>query len=108
MDAVHDLHQRREPVVQRLRHRRTGDQERSCDRPLLGKSRPWTSSVGCRRGQRNLDVRHLGCHDRGYPVSVAVVAKNGDGSTAYEIKIDITKINDASNKVAAPANVTGA
>jgi hypothetical protein len=46
--------------------------------------------------------------DGGYPVSLAVVAKAGDGTIAYEILFDITDVNAASNNVAAPSNVTGA
>ena len=46
--------------------------------------------------------------DTGYPVSVALVAKAKDGSLPFEILIDLTNVNDASNKVAAPTNISGA
>ena len=46
--------------------------------------------------------------DGGYPVSMALVARAADGSIAYELAFDLTKINDPSNKVTVPTNVTGA
>jgi hypothetical protein len=47
-------------------------------------------------------------HDGGYLLSVNISAKAADGSMPYEMKFDITNVNDAGNKVAAPTNVTGA
>jgi hypothetical protein len=44
----------------------------------------------------------------GYPVAVSVTAKAADNSVAYEIVFNLTKIDDPSNTVTAPANVTGA
>lgn len=44
----------------------------------------------------------------GYPVSVALVAKANDGSLAYEVLIDLTKVNDPANSVVAPTNIGGA
>jgi hypothetical protein len=44
----------------------------------------------------------------GYPVSLAMVAKAGDNSVAYEILFDITNVNDPANTITAPTNVTGA
>jgi hypothetical protein len=41
----------------------------------------------------------------GYPVSMAILGTASDGTVAYEIKFDITNINDPANKVAAPTNV---
>jgi hypothetical protein len=46
--------------------------------------------------------------DGGYPVSMAVVATASDNSLVYEVKFDLTNVNDPANKVTAPANVTGA
>lgn len=46
--------------------------------------------------------------DGGYPASVAIVATASDNSIAYEIKFDLTNVNDSSNTVTAPTNVTGA
>jgi hypothetical protein len=46
--------------------------------------------------------------DGGYPVSISIVAKAADGSTAYEMSFDLTNVNDPANKVTAPTNVTGA
>jgi len=43
----------------------------------------------------------------GYPVSMDIVASTSDNSIAYEVKFDITNINDPSLKVTAPTNVTG-
>jgi hypothetical protein len=40
--------------------------------------------------------------DGGYPVSLAIVAKNG-GTVVYQITFDITNVNDPANKVTAPA-----
>ena len=45
--------------------------------------------------------------DGGYPVSMDIVATASDKSIAYEIKFDITNVNDPANKVTAPTNVTG-
>ena len=39
----------------------------------------------------------------GYPISMDVVAKESDGGQPYEIKFDITNINDPANKVTAPS-----
>jgi len=47
-------------------------------------------------------------NDGGYPVSIALVAKAKNGSLAYEILIDLSKVNDAGNKVEAPTNISGA
>ena len=44
----------------------------------------------------------------GYPVSVAIVAKATDKSVAYELSFDLTNVNDPSNSVTAPTNITGA
>jgi hypothetical protein len=44
----------------------------------------------------------------GYPVSVALVAKLNDNSLAYEVLIDLTKVNDPANTVVAPTNIGGA
>ena len=38
----------------------------------------------------------------GYPISMDVVAKESDGGQPYEIKFDITNVNDPGNKVTAP------
>jgi hypothetical protein len=46
--------------------------------------------------------------DGGYPVSIAIVAKAADGTVAYEMSFDLTNVNDAANKVAAPTNIAGA
>ncbi len=46
--------------------------------------------------------------DGGYPVSVAIEAKASDDSIAYEIRFDLTNVNDPANSVTAPTNVTGA
>jgi len=43
----------------------------------------------------------------GYPVSMDIVASTSDKSIAYEVKFDITNINDPSLKVEVPTNVTG-
>lgn len=43
----------------------------------------------------------------GYPVRMTVTATSG-ASVVYERTFDITKVNDAANKVTAPTNVTGA
>ena len=45
--------------------------------------------------------------DGGYPVSMDILATASDNSVAYEIKFDITNVNDPANKVTAPTNVTG-
>jgi len=45
--------------------------------------------------------------DGGYPVSMAIVANASDNSIVYEVLFDITNVNDAANKITAPANVTG-
>ena len=47
-------------------------------------------------------------HEGGYPVSVAVIGTDGNGSIVYEVVFDISNVNDPANKVAAPTNVTGA
>ncbi len=47
-------------------------------------------------------------HDGGYLLSVDIEAKAADGTTAYQMKFDISNVDDAANKVTAPANVTGA
>ncbi len=44
----------------------------------------------------------------GYPVSLSILGKGADNSVAYELQFDLTNVNDAANKVAAPTNVTGA
>lgn len=44
----------------------------------------------------------------GYPVSMAIIGKASDNSVAYEVRFDITNVNDPANKVTAPTNVTGA
>jgi hypothetical protein len=44
----------------------------------------------------------------GYPVSVALVAKNKDNTLAYEVLLDLSKVNDPANKVTAPTNIGGA
>jgi hypothetical protein len=46
--------------------------------------------------------------DGGYPVSIALIATAKDGTIPYEATFDLTSINDAANKVTAPANVMGA
>jgi hypothetical protein len=43
-----------------------------------------------------------------YPVSVALVAKLKDNTIAYEVLIDLSKVNDAANAVEAPTNIGGA
>jgi hypothetical protein len=43
----------------------------------------------------------------GYPVRMTMTATSG-ASVVYERTFDITKVNDAANKVTAPTNVTGA
>jgi hypothetical protein len=43
----------------------------------------------------------------GCPVSMLVEAKTSDGTAAYEVAFDLSKINDAGNKVTAPTNVMG-
>jgi hypothetical protein len=45
--------------------------------------------------------------DGGYPVSMAIVATASDKSVAYEIKFDLSNVNDPANKITAPTNVTG-
>jgi hypothetical protein len=45
--------------------------------------------------------------DGGYPVSMDMLATASDNSVAYEMKFDITNVNDPANKVTAPTNVTG-
>jgi len=44
--------------------------------------------------------------DGGYPVSMDMLATASDNSVAYEMKFDITNVNDPANKVTAPTNVT--
>ena len=44
--------------------------------------------------------------DGGYPVSLDIVATANDNSVAYEMKFDITNVNDPANTVTAPTNVT--
>jgi hypothetical protein len=44
----------------------------------------------------------------GYPVSVAIVATAADKSLAYEMSFDLSNINDPSNSVTVPTNVSGA
>jgi hypothetical protein len=44
----------------------------------------------------------------GYPVSVALIARLQDKSLAYEVLIDLSKVNDPANTVAAPTNIGGA
>jgi hypothetical protein len=44
----------------------------------------------------------------GYPVSVALIAKLQDNSLAYEVLIDLSKVNDPANTVVAPTNIGGA
>ena len=44
----------------------------------------------------------------GYPVSLAILATATDGTIPYQTTFDLSNINDASNKVTAPQNVTGA
>ncbi len=46
--------------------------------------------------------------DGGYPVAVSLVAKAKSGSVAYEILLDLSKVNDPANKVEAPKNIGGA
>jgi len=46
--------------------------------------------------------------DGGYPASVDIEAKASDNSIAYEIRFDLTNVNDPANSVTAPTNVTGA
>jgi hypothetical protein len=41
----------------------------------------------------------------GYPVSMSIIAVASDKTIAYEIKFDITNVNDPSNKVTAPTAV---
>ena len=41
----------------------------------------------------------------GYPVSMSIIAVASDKTIAYEIKFDITNVNDPANKVTAPAKV---
>ncbi|MGD0123135.1 MAG: hypothetical protein ABSC46_11310 [Candidatus Limnocylindrales bacterium] len=41
----------------------------------------------------------------GYPVSMAIIAVASDKTIAYEIKFDITNVNDPANKVSAPSTV---
>ena len=43
----------------------------------------------------------------GYPVSMNITGKASDGSVAYQIIFDISNINDSTNTVTAPTNVTG-
>ena len=43
----------------------------------------------------------------GYPVSMTIMAVASDKSVAYEIKFDLSNVNDPSNKVTAPANAIG-
>ena len=43
----------------------------------------------------------------GYPVSVAIVAQSGS-TVAYQLSFDLTNVNDPSNSVTEPTNVTGA
>ena len=45
--------------------------------------------------------------DGGYPVSMDILATASDNSVAYEIKFDITNVNDPANTITAPTNVTG-
>jgi len=42
----------------------------------------------------------------GYPVSMNITAKAADSSVAYQVLFDITNVNDSSNSVTAPTNVT--
>jgi len=44
----------------------------------------------------------------GYPVGVSILAKAADGSMAYELSFDLTKVSDPANTVTAPTNVAGA
>jgi hypothetical protein len=46
--------------------------------------------------------------DGDYPVSFSMEAKAKDGSLMYEVIFDLTKVNDASNKITEPENVVGA
>jgi len=41
----------------------------------------------------------------GYPVSMSIIATAADKTIVYEIKFDITNVNDQSNKVTAPTSV---
>jgi hypothetical protein len=43
----------------------------------------------------------------GYPVSFSVIATAADKSVAYEVAFDLTNVNDPSNTITAPTNVTG-
>ncbi len=44
----------------------------------------------------------------GFPVSVAIVATAKDKTVPYEVRLDLTKVNDSANKVVAPTNIGGA
>jgi hypothetical protein len=43
----------------------------------------------------------------GYPVSMAILAQSGS-TVAYQLSFDLTNVNDPSNSVTAPSNITGA
>jgi hypothetical protein len=43
-------------------------------------------------------------NDGGYPVSMNILGKAKDGSTAFQLTLDLTNINDPGNKITAPAN----
>ena len=43
----------------------------------------------------------------GYPVSMSFIGSAADNSVAFELAFDISNVNDPSNKVTAPTNVSG-
>ena len=46
--------------------------------------------------------------DGGHPVSLAIVGTAANKSIVYEVRFDITNVDDPANKVTVPAKVTGA